>query len=198
MIDPTATQVSIDIETLGTRPGSVILSIGAVRFNADCIFGEGFYRTISIADSLRSGLTVDGDTLRWWLSQTAEQLHSETFSGTERPLTVLTALAKWLADAPFDGVWTNDPSFDAALLNEASVRSSPFTFSDPLPLWDHKKNRCYRTLRALGVIPDVTIDGLTIAGKPVPNVKHHALRDAVHQALGIAHFLAHQTPTTSP
>jgi hypothetical protein len=46
--------VMIDIETLGTRPGSVILSIGACRFGADGI-GEEFYRAIDVLDSLMAG-----------------------------------------------------------------------------------------------------------------------------------------------
>lgn len=57
------TNIMLDLETLGTCPGSVILQIGAVRSN------NGLERTITIDSCLRAGLTVDGDTIGWWLRQ---------------------------------------------------------------------------------------------------------------------------------
>ena len=67
--------IMIDLETLGTTPGSVILSVAAVPF----VRGPGstrsrrranaFYAKISLKDSLRRGFSVDADTLVWWMGQ---------------------------------------------------------------------------------------------------------------------------------
>lgn len=60
--------VMIDLETFGTRPGSVIVSIGAVEFSMDGI-GEAYYRAIDVASSLLAGLTIDEITVKWWREQ---------------------------------------------------------------------------------------------------------------------------------
>ncbi|POO54357.1 hypothetical protein CPJ18_02345 [Agrobacterium rosae] len=58
----------IDIETLGTAPGSVILSVGAVTFNAETgEFGEGFYAAVEPQSAVDMGLTIDVSTLKWWM-----------------------------------------------------------------------------------------------------------------------------------
>src|SRR5688572_9943106 len=62
------THVMVDIETLGSAPGSVILSIGAVWFGDDGL-GSEFYRTVDIFDSLLRGLTIDAATVAWWRDQ---------------------------------------------------------------------------------------------------------------------------------
>jgi len=64
--------IMIDLETLGTTADSVILSIGAVRFNLDtsCVFdglGDTFYQVITIDD--QSKRHISGYTLAWWMGQ---------------------------------------------------------------------------------------------------------------------------------
>ncbi len=61
--------VMIDLETLGTRPGSVILSIGAVEFDRDLGLGREFYVELNQASSITAGLTTDDATVDWWLDQ---------------------------------------------------------------------------------------------------------------------------------
>ena len=61
----------IDIETLGTKPGCIIQSIGAVLFDP---FGKPvemypFYRNISKQSCLDIGLTEDPNTVKWWSEQ---------------------------------------------------------------------------------------------------------------------------------
>lgn len=65
----------IDIETLGTKPGCVILSIGAVAFNLDTgRTGPEFYDIISLESSVDAGFTIDPKTLVWWLQQKTSSL----------------------------------------------------------------------------------------------------------------------------
>ena len=62
-------RIMVDLETLGTAPGSVILSIGAVRFDVEKGLLDEFYVNIDVESSQRLGLTIDGDTVMWWLKQ---------------------------------------------------------------------------------------------------------------------------------
>lgn len=58
----------LDIETLGLDPGASIVAIGAVRFSESHL-GDTFQRSISLASCENAGLTIDAETLEWWLTQ---------------------------------------------------------------------------------------------------------------------------------
>jgi len=154
----------LDLETLGTRPGSVILTIGAVRFDENGTY-ESFYSSISRKDSERYGLRVDPDTEAWWMDQ-GRQAIDEAFSGTEHPVIALDKLAKWLPDYGDARVWGNGSDFDNALLAEAYA-----VVGMNLP-WSFTGNRCYRTVKNL--FPGVTVSSV--------GVQHNALDDATYQA----------------
>ena len=48
----------LDLETLGNKPGSVIASIGAVKFGDGKIIDK-FYRTINMQSCVRIGIALD-------------------------------------------------------------------------------------------------------------------------------------------
>lgn len=56
----------LDLETFGTKPGSVIRSIGAVMFDLDGRTGPEFYRNIDEESCVKAGLTYDPSTVSWW------------------------------------------------------------------------------------------------------------------------------------
>jgi len=66
-------RVMVDIETLGLDIGSVILSIGAVRFDESGVYGEPFYVEIGQQSCKNRGLEVDPETLsdklKEWLKE---------------------------------------------------------------------------------------------------------------------------------
>lgn len=64
----------VDIETLGTRPGCMVLSIGAVRFDENGADVNTFYRTITASSQEPLGLRAEGGTLDWWLTQSPEAI----------------------------------------------------------------------------------------------------------------------------
>jgi len=69
------TGIMLDMETLAVTGAPAILSIGAVRFRWEdgrCSEIATFYATIQPDDWTLPGLTVDGQTLAWWLRQSAE------------------------------------------------------------------------------------------------------------------------------
>ena len=64
--------VMLDLETLGKLPGCAILSIGAVYFELETgRLGDEFYLNVDPASCTRAGLTIDGETLGWWMQQEA-------------------------------------------------------------------------------------------------------------------------------
>jgi len=65
--------VMLDLETLGTAPGSVITQIGAVYFDRHTgELGKEFTVNINIGDCMKHGLVVDAGSLEFWLEQPRE------------------------------------------------------------------------------------------------------------------------------
>jgi hypothetical protein len=191
--------VMVDIESLGLVPGSLILEIGAVAFKVETINGkqqwmEQYLSVLIDPEScLQAGLRIDGDTLKWWFKRNPER-----FAGDGEPLRdalhrlrkfVDLFLVEWSpvgtgeADGPtreqrkeagmlLSGIWANGAAFDLGMLRVAAQRAGFTT-----PLWDYKRERCFRTFCAM--IPGPKWDGRGAA--------HNALEDARAQA---RHMLA--------
>jgi len=158
-------RVMLDIETLGTEPGAAILSIGAVRFGPREL-GATFHRSVALQSCEAAGLTIDAETLEWWLGQGADA--REVLTGGVPLADALAALAEFYGDA--DEVWANSPAFDCAMLEtayEAVGQEAP---------WAYYEQRDVRTIEALPGAADVDHDG----------VAHDALDDAKHQARSVA------------
>ena len=73
--------VMIDIETLGLASGSALLSIGAIFFDIESgELDKHIYIEIDLNDSLKHGMSIEGDKLQWWLKQsnaTRKLIHSQ-------------------------------------------------------------------------------------------------------------------------
>lgn len=160
----------LDLETLGTAADSVILSVGAVKFEleSDKMDPKGFYGSISVESNLDAGRRISEDTLLWWLKQptAAQHVFFEDKLSLEQ---VLCDLADWLVDDRWQ-VWAKGPAFDVAMLEHAY---KSFGMSTPWQFWNV---RCVRTYEGLpgakGVKSEV----------PMQGTAHNALSDAVHQA----------------
>jgi len=168
------TNVMIDIETLGTRPGSVIVSIGAITFDpVTGALGERFYVDIDAHDAQKRGLTIDVGTFFFWLGQPADA--TATLLRTKRmPLDqALHRFTLWLQGQQYrctgstQWLWANSPDFDLVLL-EAAYRAVGLEAP-----WSHRNRMDVRTL--------VKLTGASVP-KPALAVPHHALWDAHHQA----------------
>jgi len=155
----------VDLETLGTRPGSVILSLAAVPFNTVYAI-EPFYARISSSSCLDAGLTTDESTIRWWERQSKEA-YDEAFGGTTSLINVLNDFSEYCSQLPLaPALWGNGADFDNVLLSEAYNKCG---IRQP---WKYTDSRCYRTLKNL--FPQVPYIP--------PKVKHNALQDAIAQA----------------
>lgn len=163
------THIMLDLETLGTAPGSVIRSIGAVVFNPlTGQLGEEFYRNIDLASCLAVGLTVDPATEAWWAKRSAEA--RARLEIDPRPLDqVLDAFGAFCDRAGGVRLWGHGGNFDEPLLSAAYRAAGLRT---PWMYWD---GRCTRTIYdAAGVKPDRAV-----------GVHHDALVDARNQAVAV-------------
>lgn len=154
-----------DLETLGTKPGCVILSIAAVPFNMPYDL-EPFYRKISVKSSTDAGLIIDPATVAWWAKQDSA-VYNEATSGTEDIGIVLQDFAAYIASMPTaPKIWGNGSDFDNPILAAAFI-----AVGIPVP-WSFRDNRCFRTLKSeFDFIPYTA-----------PVTAHNALEDAKAQA----------------
>lgn len=160
----------LDLETLGTRPGCVILTLGAVKFDPYSLKepGPGIYFRVDVDEQTALGREVQEDTLNWWISQ-ADDIREEALGETERVSldTLYRDLNRFLVGA--NNIWAQGPLFDFAIL-ENLYRQMGW----PTP-WQYWQIRDSRTL--FGVHGDPRIKGK--AGL------HNALEDCVSQATAV-------------
>jgi len=165
--DDEPTRVMIDIETLGIEPGAAILSIGACTFDT-----EGVGETVEVSVDLEScqdrGLTIDADTLQWWLEQ--DEPAREVLTGGVPLATALSELRDFITTHDPDELWANSPKFDCGHLEAA------YDALDWATPWVFYQLRDVRTVQALPGAVELEQDG----------TEHDALDDAIHQAREVA------------
>lgn len=166
--------IMVDLETLGTRPYSAILSIGAVVFDLDKqAINSEFYCKIKLQSCFDCGLTVDPATIDWWMGQSAEA--REVFAGEDRIHLVdaLNDFAVEFINEKMVSIWGNGADFDNVILTSAYER-----IGMPLP-WKFYHNRCYRTVKSM--FPEVKMERV--------GTYHNALDDARSQALHLMRMI---------
>ena len=157
----------IDLETMGIRPSSCIVSIGAAFFNEHQVISM-FHTPVSLKSSMDLGLTTDQSTVDWWMKQSAEARSSwqqEDAPPLERALTEFNAWIKEHARPSQVRPWGNGADFDLVLLK------SSFDAINADPPWKYYNHRCFRTMKSMFTITEVQREG----------VHHNALDDALHQ-----------------
>lgn len=185
MGEPAMRDVMVDLETLGTIPGFAILSIGAVAFDAEGLYGpdeepQGFYAVVHRPTCVEAFLTICPETEKWWARQGEKaQEVLEISLDPHGSLPLATALERFNIFLDKHGgrqycrVWGNGSDFDNAGLacayDAAKVR----------PGWSFWNNRCYRTFKNLA--PQVTLER--------EGVYHNAFDDAVTQARHLVRIL---------
>lgn len=158
----------LDLETLATDSNACIISIGAVEFDLEGVKRE-FYAAVDAREQdTKYGRTVSSDTVAWW-SQQSEEARRVLNDPTAVDLsTALQYFSTWIGQPP-DEMWGDGSDFDNVILGSAYEACHL-----PRP-WSYSNNRCYRTLKNLGV-PLQPGDGIC------RTVHHHALDDAKVQA----------------
>lgn len=157
----------IDLETMGTAPGSVIVAIGAVAFDAEKIH-DTLYQTVSLESAMAWGLTVDPGTIMWWMQQ-SDAARAEICEPMYRDLFIaLDTMCEWMR-LPTDGisgVWGNGATFDNVLIRVAMEKTGV------RPPWKFWQDKCYRTVKGAHPEIDIVKEGTA----------HKAIDDALSQA----------------
>lgn len=159
----------IDIETLGTRVGSVITQIGACEFNIETgEIGDRFLVNIDPVSCERKGMLLDADTVCWWMHQKVNTWH-----GAEKKKHIFHAMDEFCNFIVMaDRVWSH-ATFDFVMLENASRMLGLSRFpkfrksSDIRTLLD-----LCRQLTGVDVIQEV----------PKNEFQHDALADCIHQS----------------
>ncbi len=161
----------LDIETMGTKPYSAIVSIGAVEFDIETgETGEEFYKRVSLESCEKHGLKIDASTVVWWLQQSEDarkEIAVDKGASTTLIFFALGDLVEFMYNKEYEGIWGNSPSFDCARLREAyelSLADTP---------WDFRNERDVRTL--VSFAPEIKNN------TEKPDVAHNALQDCYYQ-----------------
>ena len=172
--------VMLDLETLGTRPGCAILTLGAIKFdpyNIDA-FGASLYLRFNVDEQIELGREVQQDTLDWWAKQDA--VIREEALGDENRVSLDDAtkqLNKFLVGV--ETIWAQGPVFDIVILENLYRQ-----INKPIP-WNYWQIRDSRTL--FGVHGDPRVKGR--------KGHHDALADCIYQAQGVQQIYQKQNIT---
>lgn len=168
--------IMVDIETIGTTPGCIILSIGAVAFDQlKNEIGSSFYKVINRRSCQNLGLFPNPQTLVWWNEQSTEAnsilkeslLVSQNTNSIHNVMLDFSNYVNMYNKTNSVKLWGNGADFDNAILSYTFHR-----LGIDVP-WKFKNNRCFRTLKSL--FPNVKIER--------HGLFHNALDDAITQAL---------------
>jgi len=157
--------VMIDLETLGTKPNSVFIALGACQFEPSTgELGHSIYQRIDWNSAMQSELVVDADTIKWWMRQ-SDAARLELIEEGDQLNCALDVFKDWLTNNC--KVWGNGATFDISILEHAYKHNAPWKY------WNVRDVRTVVDL-AHGIVEkdDINFDGTA----------HNALDDATHQA----------------
>lgn len=133
--------VMIDLETLGTTPDSVFLSIAAVQFDPETgKTGNELCINVDLQSSLNAGRKIDANTIKWWLQQRPEVMKLMFVEPMELTM-ALTKLRNFIQLNGLTQPWGNSAAFDLGMLTNAY-----HLYDSPTP-WLHWNENCFRTFK---------------------------------------------------
>ena len=171
----TATDMMIDLETLGTSENAMIVSIGACLFDFNGIVAR-HYSVIDIERPTVGKYDIDLGTVKWWMKQNdeARAVFNSPVGGLSDALIELRQFAHSFGATTKDlKVWGNGASFDNVILRNAYDKEG---IASP---WKYWNDRCYRTLKNMFRHVPCQREG----------TPHNALDDAVTQAQHLRRIL---------
>lgn len=154
--------VMLDLETMGTSPGSAVVQIGAVEFSIYKV-GDPLLITISLESCVAAGMRIDPSTVMWWMKQgdaARESLANDAVSIRDG----LQSFADWIGKGKVC-IWGDGAAFDNALL------ASAYRACRMMLPWHYSGDRCFRTMKETFPVERV-----------VSEIEHNAAADAVAQA----------------
>lgn len=167
--------IMIDIETLDTKPSSIILSIAAVEFdinNSGNILNS-FH--VNVDQNSQSNRSASPSTIEFWNKQPIEKREAMLVDMITLDQ-ALVQLREWLPKHTKYKIWANSPSFDLSILDHA------FDYASPWDYWQSLDVRTYKELaRSLKIqLPEID-----------KTKAHNALYDCHYQAYVVSTIFSH-------
>lgn len=174
------THAMVDIETLGTRPDCVVLTVGGVKFNPfnDSAPYDKFLVRLDVDEQIAQGRKVDEKTLEWW-SRQDPAIQEEAFSEHDRMgiAEFCKKFNKWLVGV--DIKWAQGPRFDYGILEHLFEQ---FGHHKNWMYWQEADSRTVYNLMPRDPRKDA-------AGNQTDH--HSALADAIVQAIAVQKCFEH-------
>lgn len=157
----------IDLETWSTRSNAAILSIGAVKFNADNYeVVDKFYCNVDPQSCKAIALHFCPDTIEWWKG------NPDAFAQTKTariPIEqAITDFLEWCGDCSKTEIWANGAAFDLPIIEW------PIRYFDKKIPWQFWNVRDARTVYKLA-----KLDTKTFAARE--GTFHNAVDDCITQ-----------------
>ena len=169
-----ATHAMIDIETLGTLPNSVVLTVGAVKFDPFTNIEPHSPKLwkLDIDEQDQKGRFVDEKTLEWWAKQD-EEIRDRSFTDEGRISNTefMKDLNSWLTGV--DTIWAQGPQFDMVILEDLFK-----SFDHHMNWFYWQVNDCRTLFKMMPVDPR----------KAIQENLHDAQADAHWQAVCVQQF----------
>jgi hypothetical protein len=133
----------LDLETMGNKSKSAIISIGAVEFDISSgETGREFYVKVNLQSCFDRGLIANGSTIEWWLMQNEE---ARKMAADGNGVSIAVALQQFRSFIDSLGrdtvqIWGNGARFDIGILEDAHDACQ---LSNP---WNFRNERDVRTL----------------------------------------------------
>ena len=169
-----ALHAMIDLETLGTRPDGVILSVGGVKFdpNGTRIIDEFHYK-LNVDEQQERGRSVDPGTVEWWGNQSPDVIESAFGLEGRTPVDeFLEEFKRWCVGA--DAYWAQGPTFDMCMLENMYVQ---YGKNYPWAFWKVRDSRTLFSIMPKDPRKELNFDA------------HNALEDCRAQAKCVQHSL---------
>ena len=170
-----ATVVVVDLETLGLKNYSPLLTIGACAIDLETGNELHFEQHIALGEeAVRS---ADPQTLLWWLAQ-SDAARMAIVNGQKNACGYASALQQfgdWLGLLKTSAwtIWGNNAEFDLGKLKyHAALECIPTP-------WNYRQERCYRTLNAIYGHLITQLEDMELSEGLV---RHVALDDAIYEA----------------
>lgn len=176
--------VMMDDETLGIKPGNAVISIGLVQFDpkagiqtAEELRKNSKRITFDLGCLLAEGLTIDADTLKWWLGQSKEAQQA-SFFGKEDLFAGMRQVQDFFYSATGTEalVWANGANFDPGM-NEEMFRHAGLVVP-----WKYYNVRCYRTINKMfggKITGDVKVEMYNQGDQKL--IAHDPVDDCIYQ-----------------
>jgi len=171
--------IMVDLETMDNVASAAIVSIGAVQCNlVTGEVGEEYYRVVNLEGQLELGMTLNHETLYWWMDQSAGARQALLVEGKIGLAAMCISFSKWLLSIDASGeklrLWGNGASFDNAIVRFAYRQCGQHL---PIQFWN---DRDMRTI--VGFYPRQLQEKWRRSNYR-QGTAHNALDDAKHQVV---------------